>query len=301
MNDDALSPELELASAYLDGDLDEGQRATAEASPAVMAMVASLEQVKVQLRATPPADAGTRDAAVAAALAEFDVLRAPPVAAAESSAASNVVPMQRRARWSKVVMSAAAALLIGGVGVAAINSFGGSSDQSTSADPAAAKEVAGDTAAGAAAGGAEDGAPATINAINGAATAVPQLEEPEQLQAFATMPAGSPTADSAFAEADTASTLAAATETTAAAAGEVTSAPDTQSGTGTADTSASAVVATSRASAFSFAFDCPLEPTQVVLLEITWKGTPAVAVRDTVTGVIQAVDAQCTVLATAGP
>lgn len=292
MNDDALSPELELASAYLDGDVDEVQRAQVEASPELMALVASFGQVKAGLRDTPPVDAVARDTAVLAALAEFDVLRAPPVAAADVAAASNVVPLQRRARFSRVVMSAAAALLIGGVGVVAVNSFGGSSnDESSGADPAAAKEIAADTAdsiAGDAAGGAT---PQTIGAINGAATAVPALEEPQQLLAFASEPAPTSLAEG------TENSAFAATETTAAGAAETVAGPDVAAVTiGDASPAPG-----TRSVVPSFEFDCPLEPTQVVVVEITWKGTPAVAVRDTVSGVIQAIDAQCTVLATVEP
>jgi hypothetical protein len=51
----------------------------------------------------------------------------------------------------------------------------------------------------------------------------------------------------------------------------------------------------------SFEFDCTLGSTQDIVAEITWKGTPAVVVRDTVTGVITALDAQCTALATVTP
>jgi hypothetical protein len=294
MNDDAHSPELELASAYLDGDVDEVQRAQVESSPELMALLASFGQVKAGLRDTPPVDADARDTAVLAALAEFDVLRAPPVAAvaASTAATGNVVPLQRRARFSRVVMSAAAALLIGGVGVVAVKSFGGSSnDQSSSADPAAAKELAADTAdssAGDAAGGAP---PQTIGAINGAASAVPALDDPQDLMAFAAAPA--PTS----LESDTETTAFAATETTAAGALETVAGPDVATET-IADASPPPA---SRAVVPSFEFDCPLEPTQVVVVEITWKGTPAVAVRDTVSGVIQAIDAQCTVLATVEP
>ncbi|MBI4933697.1 MAG: hypothetical protein HY828_07460 [Actinobacteria bacterium] len=291
MNDDAHSPELELASAYLDGDVDEVQRAQVESSPELMALVASFGQVKAGLRDTPPVDAVARDTAVLAALAEFDVLRAPPVAAVASAAATgNVVPLQRRARFSRVVMSAAAALLIGGVGVVAVNSFGGSSnDQSSSADPAAAKELADDTA-GSVAGDAAGGAPPqTIGAINGAASAVPALDEPEDLMAFAATPAPN--------------TLASGAETTSFAGGtETTAAGEVSIAEAATETVADATQApTTRAVVPSFEFDCPLEPTQIVVVEITWKGTPAVAVRDTVSGVIQAIDAQCTVLATVEP
>ena len=51
----------------------------------------------------------------------------------------------------------------------------------------------------------------------------------------------------------------------------------------------------------SFPFDCPLAEHQVVEREIVYQGTPAVLVRDTVSGVMQALDAKCNVLATSQP
>jgi hypothetical protein len=296
MNDDAHSPELELASAYLDDDVDEVQRAQVEASPELMALVASFRQQQTGLRDAPPVDAAARDAAVLAALAEFDVLRASPAAALVGAPATgNVVPMQRRTRFSRVMLSAAAALLIGGVGVVAINSFGGSSnDQSSTADPAA-KEFADTEATGAGdAGGGDTGGatPQTINAINGAASAVPALDEPQDLLALAAAPGPDTIA------AATETTAAGALQTTIAGATETTAASAALPSAATAD---AAIAPATRGVTPSFGFPCPLAPTQVVVVEITWKGVPAVAVRDTVSGVIQAIDAQCTVLATVEP
>jgi hypothetical protein len=224
---------------------------------------------------------------VVAAVAEFDVLRASPAAAVASGVSGDVVPLQRRTRFSRVMLSAAAVLLLGGAIVMAFNSFGGSSnEQSSTADPAA-KEFAIDQAtaaadtAGEAAGGAT---PQTINAINGAASAVPALDEPQDLLALA--------APSALA-------TTAGTETTAEGVAETSVATTALAA---AETVADAVIApAARGVVPSFGFDCPLEPTQTVIMEITWKGAPAVAVRDTVSGVIQAIDAQCTVLASVEP
>jgi hypothetical protein len=289
MNDDALSPDLELASAYLDGDVDEAQRAQVEASPALLAQVATFRQLSAALADTPPATATSRDAAVAAALAEFDVLLAAPAAAAGLPLAPNVVPMRRHARWSRVMLAAAAVALIGVVGVTAIKSLGsGSDDQSSSAIEPAAKDAGGVEAAADTAGG---GAPQTIGAINGAAAVIPEIEEPAQLNTlsadnlFTTSPDTSAATTAAAAGADSSiaaetTSPAAATETTAA--GNVAAAPSGGPAT---------------RSVLSFSFDCPLAPNQVIIAEITWKGTPAVAVRDTVSGVTQAVDANCNVLA----
>ena len=48
----------------------------------------------------------------------------------------------------------------------------------------------------------------------------------------------------------------------------------------------------------SFVLDCAVTSDQKIVLEITWKGTPAVVVRDTVSGVITVLDAQCNTLVT---
>jgi hypothetical protein len=48
-----------------------------------------------------------------------------------------------------------------------------------------------------------------------------------------------------------------------------------------------------------FPFTCPLTADQVFIAEISWKGTPAAAVRNTVKNITQAIDQQCNVLASA--
>jgi hypothetical protein len=48
----------------------------------------------------------------------------------------------------------------------------------------------------------------------------------------------------------------------------------------------------------SFVLECTLTSDQTIVLEVTWKGTPAVVVRDTVSGVITVLDAQCNTLVT---
>ena len=48
----------------------------------------------------------------------------------------------------------------------------------------------------------------------------------------------------------------------------------------------------------SFVLGCSLSSDQEILLEITWRGTPAVVVRDTVSGVITVLDPQCNTLVT---
>jgi hypothetical protein len=50
-----------------------------------------------------------------------------------------------------------------------------------------------------------------------------------------------------------------------------------------------------------FPFTCPLTAQQVFIAEISWQGTPAAAVRDTVTGITQAIDPHCKVLVSVEP
>ena len=104
-------------------------------------------------------------------------------------------------------MGAAAALLIGGVSVAAINSFGSGSDDSASSATVPTPKLAGAEEAADTAGGG-DATAQTINAINGAASPVPEIDEPEQLL---TLTAAAPPVDDA-----TESSLAEATQTAAA-------------------------------------------------------------------------------------
>lgn len=275
MSDETLSPDPEhdgalLAAAYLDGHATPEERALVEASPQLMATVATFRRIRDGLADVPPAPAGPRERGIAAALAEFD--RTAQVAAAAAApvapTTSNVVMMRSR-RWSKVLAAAAGLAIVGVVGVAALGSFGSSdSDMSSSgADPAEARtavDAAGDqplssqeamvsTAGGesgggatetTAAGGVEPNSVATIGAINEPGSPVPQLEQTSDLVTV----------------------------------------PEPKNKV-----------------APSFTFDCPLADTEEVLAEVTYQGTPAVVVRDTVTGVISAVDSQCTVLATVQP
>ena len=72
MSDDQLPDRAELASAYLDGELEADQRAVVENDPDAMAMVESFARIRTELNAFQPADDAVRSAALAAALADFD-------------------------------------------------------------------------------------------------------------------------------------------------------------------------------------------------------------------------------------
>ena len=275
MSDETLSPDPEhdgalLAAAYLDGLATPEERVLVEASPQLMATVAEFRRIRDGLADVPPAPNGPRERAVAAALAEFD--RAAQVAAAAAApvapTTSNVVMMRSR-RWSKVLAAAAGLAIVGVVGVAALGSFGSSdSDMSSSgADPAEAR-----------------------TAVDAAG------DQPLSSQEAMVSTAGGESGGGA-------------TETTAAGGVE----PNSVATIGAINEPGSPVPQLEQTSdlatvpepqakvAPSFTFDCPLADTEEVLAEVTYQGTPAVVVRDTVTGVISAVDSQCTVLASVQP
>lgn len=284
MSDETLSPDHELASAYVDGQASAPERAQVEASPELLALVQSYRTVRASMQAVPPAPAAARTAALSAALAEFDGLGATtsgetvtPLApvAPVAPPRPNVVPFERRRRWNRVLAAAAAVAIVGVAGVALAGMFGASSDDSASSGTILSADanteslgsskvgVAGITDATSDSTGTGGTAsitadpnvapPATgdslrpvetIGSIDGGASAVPEYDDPAALRALPE--------------------------------------PTTQV-------------------APSFEFSCPLDGTQDVVLEITWRGTPALVVRDTVTRLITVLDAQCTVLATVQP
>jgi hypothetical protein len=181
--------------------------------------------------------------------------------------APNVVAFPNRRRWYRPVAAAAAVMLLGVVAVGALKGVGGS-DQDMSSSGTVAVEASNAKTSG---GATQDAAAATINAINAAAGVVVEISTDDQLRMM-TLPEMVPVTDPG----------ALATESMAPAT-------TVQYPTGFT------FVAT------SFPFTCELSADQVVLGEISWQGTPAVAVRDTVTGVTEAIDQQCNVLATVEP
>lgn len=263
MTDDALSPDLEAASAYLDGVDDTAQRARVDSSPELLALVSSLRGIAATVASPASASADHRDAAVAAALAEFDRLQ---------RVAPHVVPIPSRLRWSRVLTAAAAALIIGAAAIAAINN-GHNDASSTSPGEKAAGGATQPPAQSAVA------ASSTIGAIDSAANALPVLNTPADLRGLQSpLP---PTAGTTFGVG------------TDSVAGDYTGAAK---GGGTAGAPGVA-----SAGQNAFAFNCPLGAGKVLVGEILWQGTPAAAVRDTVSGVTQAIDPQCNVLASVNP
>ncbi len=184
MNDDELPLNAELASAYLDDELDPAERASVETDPDVMSMVDSFSRVRAFLIESADVDAGARSTAIAAALAEFDARDVPSVA--PPIAAATVMSLQsRRMRAYRVVTRVAAVLVIGlVVAVAALNASRSNDAKSSSASDntvsaaadsatklpqlkvAAADQTAGSTAAAATGGAAVENAPSAGPAIN---------------------------------------------------------------------------------------------------------------------------------------
>lgn len=278
-----VDPELALASAYLDDDVDADERARLEASPSLLALVATLRRLRISLADVPAPLPASQDVAVAAALAEFDAIVARPAAAA--AIAGNVVAMPR-ARWSRVLTAAAAALIIGVVGVAVLNATGGGSSNSTSSKGGTGPGVV-PAAGGTATDSAEGVTASTIGSIDGGADALPRYDQPDELRTLPDALSPSP--------------------------GDVTGVESTSRDFHTTqDSSNGATQGTGVPTAANtpgqpligqlvFPFHCPLTGGQVFIAEISWRGTPAAAVRDTVTGVTQAIDLQCNVLVSVPP
>jgi hypothetical protein len=285
MSTEDLPQSAELASAYLDGELDGPERAAAETDPGIVAAVESFARVRAALGDVGPGDSIAKETAIAAALTEFDAMHttgtsvtvnaATSIAAAAPTALAPVVPLQpRRHRLFTVITGAAAAAIVVVVAVAALNSNQGSDDLATSAseDPAiaaadstpelksltadagAATEAAPEASDSAAAGQADDAAPT-----------VPDIGSPAALT-------------------DYAATVEVAATTAAPA--------------GTAAPAATVAAASAAPAPSSYAAVPCLSSDQAVIGSIVYQGTPAVVVRNTATGALQAVaDTDCRVLA----
>ena len=273
-NDD-LNPAHELASAYLDGVASPAERAEVNASAELSALVASFTAIRAQLADIPPVATVTRDAAFAAAFAEFD---APALAPAASAA---IIPLSSKRRWARPVLSVAAAvLLVGAIGVAAKSGFSGDDSDSSSATLDSSAKVAAADASTQAEMSSNSLAMApvsTIGSIGGGAQAALIIDTPEQLRDLAM----TPLADTVLPIASSPDTTAAAAETTVS---ESTAAP--------ADVEA--------ASYARSALAC-LAAQQVFLADIVYQGVYAIAARDTVTGMTSAIADDCTVLVTVEP
>ncbi len=267
---DQLNTQHELASAYLDGVADPAQRAHVEASPELMQLVETFTVVRDNLGELPPVAADTREAAFAAALAQFDT---PALAPAAAPAA--VIPLRSRRSWARPVLSVAAAVvLIGAIGVVTKGGLS-SDDKSSSAQLDSNAKVASADASDEAQMSADTMtamAPSTIGSIDGGASTDLVVDTPDQLQAL-----------SATALGNAALPVAGSPESTVASANTLP-APTPPAGD-----------AYSRE-----ALGC-LTAQQEFLTDIVYQGISAIAARDTVTGMISAITDDCTVLAAVGP
>lgn len=284
MSDEPLSPDHEqasalLASAYVDGQATAQERAQVEASPELLALVQTYRTIRTSMRAVAPPSAQARDAALAAALATFDGLGVEDVVAATAPERTgvaagapvapprpNVVSIERRRRWNQVLVAAAAVAIVGVAGVALAGMFSGSDQDSASTGSVLAAdantESAGSSKVGVA--GVEDG---TVAAITSDPAAPPSSD-------ISTQP----------------------TETIGSIDGGASPVPEY-----TEPAALRSLPEPTSRVAPTFEFECPLESTQELVLEITWRGTPALVVRDTVTRLITVLDAQCTTLVTVQP
>jgi hypothetical protein len=272
MNDEELPINDELASAYLDDELDPSERAAASADPEVMATVESFARVRSALSDVAPVDGSAKDDALAAALAEFDALH---VAATAAAPVATVTSLQSRRRAYRALTGVAAAVAILAIGVAAING-GRGSDEKNSAAVRVESAPAGTIAASAAE------APKAAAATGAAAgTAAPSAAE-----TVAASQADNATAGATLAAPPSVDTTDALIQYAARIEGVAAPAPQTPTTTVPADSSFG-----------SFPVTC-LTSHQVVLGgPITVNGTFAYAVRDTSNGALQAIDfTDCKVL-----
>lgn len=271
MSDESVSPIDEQASAYLDDMLDAEARARVEDSPDVMVQVDSFRRLRAALADAPVPDAARLEQAIVAALASAEAAPAAAAFAATAPPAPNVTSIDRHRRWSRMLTAAAAVVLVGVAGVAASKLATTSSDEDSSSVVAPAADDAGSKSAP------PEGDAGMETAGGGAAT-----------DNSVTSGGSETTAD--------------ATETTADGSG-ITALNTGASPVPEYDEPAElqAIEEPATPVVLNIAFDCPLAETQEIVAEITWKGTPAVVVRDTVSGVISALDQQCAELASVQP
>jgi hypothetical protein len=275
MNNEELPINDELASAYLDDELDPAERATASADPEVMATVESFARVRSALGEVGPVAGSAKNAALAAALAEFDARQ---IASTAAAPAATVTSLQSRRRVYRALTSVAAAVAILAIGVAAINGTRGGDNKSSSA-------VELDSApTGTISPSAADAPTLKVSSDTGAAAGTAAPSAAAETVAAAT--AGDATAGATLAAPPRIDTKNALVEY--AASIERIASPSPQSPTTTVQTARS--------------FGSPpvscLTAHQVVLGgPITVNGTPAYAIRDTSNDALQAIDAvNCKVL-----
>ena len=151
MTDHHERDDVELASAYLDGEATSDERARVEGDAELLALVDRMRRVRNAVSEIAPAPAPGRERAIAAALREFDR------SAAETdqpTPPANVVPLDRRRRLSALqgltAAAAAALVVVGGFVIAGRNDSDDSS-VARDAEPTTTATTAFETAGTAAA------------------------------------------------------------------------------------------------------------------------------------------------------
>ncbi|HSB87146.1 MAG TPA: hypothetical protein VLD86_12585 [Ilumatobacteraceae bacterium] len=271
MSHDELPLRAEVASAYLDGELEPDERAAAAADPETMALVDSLSVLRNALADVDPAAVSSRTTAIAAALAEFDARRDTDVAVPAPVRAP--VTLFRRHERNRFALGAAAAAVVLIVALAVVNSGGRSDLESSSATPPAESAQSPDSSRKAAPAATEAPSILATEAAGG-----PEIDSPEALRQYAaaTSAMDATTAMPATAGGSSATTPLVPT-TTIAAAGTATPGPTTDS------------------------LPC-MASNDLFLGDITVVGEPAYAARDLTTGKIKAIAAaDCRVLFTVAP
>lgn len=138
-----VDPDVELASAHLDGEAGADERARV-GDAAVAAHLAAFEDVAARVRDVPPAPAGMLDDQVARAMAAFDD-------------AATVVPMARAAGatawWQRIPLGAVAAALVVVALIGAISVLGQGAEDDDTATAALERADADDNAGESGGGG----------------------------------------------------------------------------------------------------------------------------------------------------
>ena len=272
MNDDDLPTRAEVASAYLDGELDAAERASVSADVETVAVVEAFAQVRNLLGDVEPVDDAVKASAIAAALAQYDSAQLAATQLPAHVAATVRSLHARRTRVYRVFTGLAAAAVILVVAIAALNASRGSDSKTSSSAtqlPSAVDAQAHTPVlkaapnTGAAAGTAAPGAVATE-----LAPMVPAVNNANDLARYASSLARDVVAPAA----------------TTAAAGAYGGAPP---------------AATTPAPTPAVPPATCLSATDIVLGPISVLGAPAFAVRDTATGAVRAIAASnCQVLLT---
>jgi len=185
-----------LASDYLDGQLDDADRARAEGDPDVMDLVGRLRTLRRVIADVEPPDAARRDRAIAAALdARVGAPAVPPARRTD---------LRRHRRIAPTVMAAAASVvLIAVVGVVALGRGGSDDDSASTAADRAFTTGAGELATEAtAAGGDQEQATADTAAAATSDTAAATVLDAQGRSAD-TSAAGAATANAAASDTTT--------------------------------------------------------------------------------------------------